>query len=179
MRVPIRSAGTRSGVNWIRWNSPPTVCASVLMAIVLARPGTPSTSTWPRARRATMSRSSSRSWPTSSFFTWNTTCSMGAERGGGRLMDAPRSLLGGAGGTAGRGDRHGEADPDEEGLRGRIGQGRHDADDLAGAVQEGAARVAGVHGGVELDEPVEGHAAVEGDRPVEARHDARREGIGE
>src|SRR5439155_74587 len=53
MRVPIRSAGTRSGVNWIRLNSQSMTRAAVLIASVLASPGTPSISTWPRARSAT------------------------------------------------------------------------------------------------------------------------------
>src|SRR5439155_429712 len=38
MRVPIRSAGTRSGVNWIRLNSQSMTRAAVLIASVLARP---------------------------------------------------------------------------------------------------------------------------------------------
>ena len=42
MRVPTRSAGSRSGVNWMRANVPPTTVASVSTASVLARPGTPS-----------------------------------------------------------------------------------------------------------------------------------------
>src|SRR3972149_7052496 len=58
MRVPTRSAGTRSGVNWMRLNWPPTTCANVRMASVFARPATPSTRTWPRASRATPMRSS-------------------------------------------------------------------------------------------------------------------------
>src|SRR5829696_2613400 len=161
MRVPIRSAGTRSGVNWMRWKSPPTVWAKVLMAIVLARPGTPSTRTCPRASRATIRRSSSTSWPTRSFFTWNTTCSIGAGRGGGKFMRRPcgQSLLGGAGGAAGGGDGDGEADPDEERLFGRVGEGGHDAHHLARRVEQGAARVARVDGGIELDEAAEAGAA--------------------
>ena len=39
MRVPTRSAGTRSGVNWSRLNDPPSASASVLTVSVLARPG--------------------------------------------------------------------------------------------------------------------------------------------
>ena len=49
MRVPTRSAGTRSGVNWMRLKLPRTVRASVLTVSVLASPGTPSTSRWPCA----------------------------------------------------------------------------------------------------------------------------------
>src|SRR3989344_827012 len=43
MRVPTRSAGTRSGVNWMRLKLPWMVLASVFTVSVLARPGTPST----------------------------------------------------------------------------------------------------------------------------------------
>src|SRR5215212_3743976 len=64
MRVPTRSAGTRSGVNWIRLNDPPSTSASVFTVSVLASPGTPSSSTWPPASRATITRSSIASWPT-------------------------------------------------------------------------------------------------------------------
>jgi len=46
------------------------VAASVLIDIVFARPGTPSTSRWPRARRQTAMRSRSTSWPTIVRFTW-------------------------------------------------------------------------------------------------------------
>src|SRR5918992_1175732 len=64
MRVPTRSAGTRSGVNWIRRNEPPRTSASVRTVSVFASPGTPSSSTWPPASSATSSRSSIASWPT-------------------------------------------------------------------------------------------------------------------
>ena len=63
MRVPTRSEGTRSGVNWMRRKLPPTAEASVLMVSVLARPGTPSSSTWPPVSSATITRSSIASWP--------------------------------------------------------------------------------------------------------------------
>src|SRR5262245_10884812 len=64
MRVPTRSAGTRSGVNCRRLTEPPRTSATVLTVSVLARPGTPSSSTWPPASRATSTRSSIASWPT-------------------------------------------------------------------------------------------------------------------
>src|SRR5918997_1813447 len=53
-RVPMRSAGTRSGVNCRRLNVPPSASATVLTVSVFASPGTPSSSTWPPAtpRRA-------------------------------------------------------------------------------------------------------------------------------
>ena len=42
MRVPTRSDGTRSGVNWTRANEPPSTPAAVLIVSVFASPGTPS-----------------------------------------------------------------------------------------------------------------------------------------
>src|SRR5919202_1693788 len=64
MRVPTRSAGTRSGVNCRRLNEPPSTSATVLTVSVLASPGTPSSRTCPPARSATSTRSSMASWPT-------------------------------------------------------------------------------------------------------------------
>src|SRR3954467_112336 len=64
MRVPTRSAGPRAGGNRRRLNVPPGTSATVLTVSVLARPGTPSSSTWPPARSATSRRSSIASWPT-------------------------------------------------------------------------------------------------------------------
>src|SRR5215208_1090006 len=64
MRVPTRSAGTRSGVNCRRLNEPPSTSATVLTVSVLARPGTPSSRTCPPASSATSTRSSIASWPT-------------------------------------------------------------------------------------------------------------------
>src|SRR3954468_9899405 len=64
MRVPTRSAGTRSGVNCRRLNEPPSTSATVFTVSVLASPGTPSSSTWPPASSATSTRSSIASWPT-------------------------------------------------------------------------------------------------------------------
>src|SRR6476620_4406072 len=61
------SAGSRSGVNCSRANVPPTTRAAVSAASVLARPGTPSSSAWPRDSRQTSSRSIARSWPTMTF----------------------------------------------------------------------------------------------------------------
>ena len=64
MRVPTMSDGSRSGVNWMRANVPPTTSASVSAASVLASPGTDSSRQWPRASRPTSIRSSRRFWPT-------------------------------------------------------------------------------------------------------------------
>src|SRR5215475_3475636 len=71
MRVPTMSAGTRSGVNWMRAKLPPTTLASVSTASVLATPGTPSSRQWPRASSATNIRSIIRSWPTITRLTSN------------------------------------------------------------------------------------------------------------
>ncbi len=71
MRVPTMSAGTRSGVNWMRANVPPTTRASVSTASVLATPGTPSSRQCPRASSATNIRSTIRSWPTMTRLTSN------------------------------------------------------------------------------------------------------------
>ena len=63
MRVPTRSDGTRSGVNWTRWKLPPSTWAVVLIVSVFARPGTPSIRRWPPASRQTSTRSSIASCP--------------------------------------------------------------------------------------------------------------------
>ena len=51
-------------MNCRRLNEPPSTSATVLTVSVLARPGTPSSSTWPPASSATSTRSSIASWPT-------------------------------------------------------------------------------------------------------------------
>ena len=62
--VPVMSAGRRSGVNWIRRNPQPSVRAKALTSVVFATPGTPSSSTWPRASRATRRSSGTAVEPT-------------------------------------------------------------------------------------------------------------------
>ena len=57
-----------------------------------------------------------------------------------------------AGRAARHGDRHGKADADKEILLGRIDQPGDDADHLAVAIQQRAARIAGIHGGVDLNQ---------------------------
>src|SRR6185437_5692351 len=66
--VPVRSAGSKSGVNWMRWKSASMRAASALTAVVLASPGAPSTSRWPSASRAISKRSVSAGWPITSPF---------------------------------------------------------------------------------------------------------------
>src|SRR3982751_4604608 len=52
MRVPMMSAGSRSGVSWTRWNFAEIALASVVAVSVLATPGTPSSSRCPQPARA-------------------------------------------------------------------------------------------------------------------------------
>src|SRR5262245_48647439 len=61
---PVTSAGSRSGVNWIRENCASRFLASALMARVLASPGKPSTSRLPLASRPSSRRSIIASCPT-------------------------------------------------------------------------------------------------------------------
>src|SRR4051794_2450099 len=92
MRVPMMSAGTRSGVNCRRANVPPTAVASVSTARVFATPGTPSSSTCPRASSATSMRSTSRSWPTiTRLISKSTRSSLAASTDGG--TGAPRAAV--------------------------------------------------------------------------------------
>ncbi len=59
--VPVMSAGSRSGVNWIRRKLHPSVAANALTSVVFATPGTPSSSTCPLAsRQVRMSSGTSR-----------------------------------------------------------------------------------------------------------------------
>src|SRR4029453_16241380 len=79
IRVPIRSEGTRSGVNWIRWKLPPRTWARVAMVRVLASPGTPSNSRCPPDNNATRTRSSMPSWPTITRLISNNAASRAAD----------------------------------------------------------------------------------------------------
>ena len=47
------SAGSRSGVNWMRRLPQPSATANALTIVVFATPGTPSSNAWPRASMAT------------------------------------------------------------------------------------------------------------------------------
>ena len=145
-------------MNWIRLKSPPIASASVLIAIVLASPGTPSTSRCPRASSATTIRSSRWSCPTMTFLTSYRSRSIGGRRCASRLVlsrgvsSCGGSVRGQAGGAAGDVDGHGQADADEHVLLGRVDERGHDADDGAARVEQRAAGVAGVDRGVHLDE---------------------------
>ena len=48
------SAGSRSGVNWMRWNRAEIACASVVAVSVFATPGTPSIRMWPQPARTSL-----------------------------------------------------------------------------------------------------------------------------
>src|SRR5690606_39117288 len=63
IKVPIRSAGSRSGVNWMRLNWQLMALDRAFTAVVLASPGTPSSSTCPSARTPISSFSSMFFWP--------------------------------------------------------------------------------------------------------------------
>src|SRR6185295_9741042 len=191
MRVPTRSAGTRSGVNWIRLKVPRSVCASVLTVSVLARPGTPSTRKW--------------SWPTTTRLTSYRTRSISVAASPGieeesvivglvcnvvlnaakdlsatfeilRFAQEAKCLEGRhsrrRGGVL---DRHGEADADEDALAIRVQDRGDDADHLAVHRHERAARVARVGGGVELDQVGQHLLAVgRAELALQARDDAGR-----
>ncbi len=51
MSVPVMSLGIRSGVNWMRLNTRPRVCAMVRTSSVLAVPGRPVIRQWPPTNR--------------------------------------------------------------------------------------------------------------------------------
>src|SRR3982750_1335028 len=63
MIVPVISAGSRSGVNWMRWNVAWMVCERVLTSSVLASPGTPSIRQCPPVNRPISTRSTISRWP--------------------------------------------------------------------------------------------------------------------
>src|SRR6187455_1876692 len=195
MRVPTRSAGTRSGVNWIRLKVPRKACARVFTVSVLASPGTPSTSRWPCASTATITRSRKWSWPTTTRLTSYRTRSISVAASPGMeevsvIVDPKGERAACAGGTncglrrlerrhsRRRGsvlDRHGEADADEDALAVRVQDRGDDADHLAVHRDERAARVARVGGGVELDQVGEHLLAVgRAELALQARDDAGR-----
>src|SRR3954470_24399051 len=154
MRVPTRSEGTRSGVNWMRLKEPRMVRASVLTVSVFAKPGTPSTSRWPCARMATSTRSRKWSCPTTTFFT---SYRMRSSRDDDMYFTSERRKADGGG----RGlDRHREGDAREHALVAGIEYARDDADDLARRAHERPARAARVRRGVELDQAAERALAV-------------------
>ena len=84
-------------MNWMRVKVPPSTCASVLTVSVLARPGTPSSSTWPPASSATSRRSSIASCPTITRLiscSASSSTSRGSSRRGTRLVGGRSSGIG-------------------------------------------------------------------------------------
>ena len=61
--VPRMSEGIRSGVNWTRRASSPSAVPMVSTSLVLARPGTPTSSAWPPDSTVIKARSTTTSWP--------------------------------------------------------------------------------------------------------------------
>src|SRR3954449_2231080 len=92
MRVPTRSDGTRSGVNWTRANVPPRTPAVVLIVSVLASPGTPSISRWPCASRHTRTRSSIASCPAITRLISKSACSRRSCASPGKDIDCSFTL---------------------------------------------------------------------------------------
>lgn len=62
--IPVRSDGSRSGVNWMRLNPLPMVFANALSSIVFPVPGTSSNSTWPEQRKLVKISRMAFSFPT-------------------------------------------------------------------------------------------------------------------
>src|SRR4051812_42988350 len=148
----------------MRLNWPPITCATVRMASVFARPGTPSTRMWPRESRATSMRSINWSWPTITRLISNMTCSIGdagscsfwvstviwpsrpfcpnspclnktpAPQAGANLSQRRHDPVG-------LFDRHREPEADEHGLPRRIDDASDDSDYAAVEVDQRAARV--------------------------------------
>src|SRR5579864_411475 len=61
--VPVMSEGIRSGVNWMRLKPTSRIFAIELTRRVLASPGTPTKSAWPRVKMAARISSTTSRWP--------------------------------------------------------------------------------------------------------------------
>ena len=70
MSVPVMSEGIRSGVNWMRLNARPSVCAMVRTISVFAVPGKPVIRQWPPTNSEIRIWSSTSSCPTITWRTW-------------------------------------------------------------------------------------------------------------
>jgi len=96
---PVTSPGMRSGVNCTRLVSRSSAADRVRTSSVLATPGTPSSSTWPRHSRAMTRPVTAASWPTTALATSARTAprvarssaAVGALVGSGWLRGLPRS----------------------------------------------------------------------------------------
>src|SRR6266550_3434175 len=148
----------------------------VLTDRVFARPGTPSTSRWPRASRLTMRRSSRWSCPTITFLISNRSRPVS---GGTAACVSAISLTPLVGRHAERAcrcvDGHRETHAAERGLSRWIHESGHDPDDFTVPVDEWASGRSRVVGRVELVETGEGAALVDRlNRAVEAADHAGR-----
>ena len=70
MSVPVMSEGIRSGVNWMRLKTRPSVCAMVRTISVFAVPGKPVIRQWPPTKSEMRIWSSTSSCPTITWRTW-------------------------------------------------------------------------------------------------------------
>src|SRR4249920_2316913 len=133
-------------------------------------------------------RSSSTSWPTIVRLTSNSTGSSGLG-----VMESPLSMLPRTQDISGsqlgasalpfpetsskcRTDRNGEPDPGERLVLSGVGDRYDDADHEPLGVQQWTAGAAGVHGGVELDQPGQG-ARLGLRRPAKTRDDPRSRAV--
>src|SRR5690606_6736403 len=85
MDTPMMSEGSRSAVNWLRWNSRPRVAAMARASVVLPRPGRSSISRWPPASRVVKASRTSRGLPSTSRFTWASASARAWRRCSGRM----------------------------------------------------------------------------------------------
>src|SRR6267378_6139974 len=124
---------------------------------VFARPGTPSTSRWPRASRPTMSRSIRWSCPTITFLISKRSRPVSGGTAACTSAISPSLLLVRRHAERARRciDGHRETDAAERRLSGWVDEPGNDADDLAIPVHERAAGRSRVDGRVELDETCE------------------------
>src|SRR5690606_12671763 len=83
--TPMMSEGSRSAVNWLRWNSRPRVAAMARARVVLPRPGRSSISRWPPASRVVKARRTSRGLPSTSRFTCASASARAWRRRSGRM----------------------------------------------------------------------------------------------
>src|SRR5262245_61893695 len=74
MSVPVMSLGIRSGVNWMRLKTSPSVWAMVRTRRVFAVPGSPVIRQWPPTKRPIITCSRTSSWPTITRRTCVTIC---------------------------------------------------------------------------------------------------------
>src|SRR5947207_11614966 len=145
----------------MRLKLPPSTCASVRTVSVLARPGTPSSSTWPLARRLTSRRSSIASWPTMTrliSYSASSSAARGSSRGWVRSSSS-NSVMGSFGcflldQAAEPAQGHGGAEEEQD--EGAAGEARRDLALLVLGAQERAQALvdvrepARVRGGVRL-----------------------------